>query len=284
MKRIFVALWLCFITHESIGGVLSCQANYISPGQPWSVIGLDGAYTGFYEASTLYPGLTGMFMPNLARNDLRHDDSMEYTIVMSHAASRALAGVAIRGLEFKLHGAGSWTDNYSQIIQADKTTYSGVLANGTNYGGLAIVLANIGTHSSLGSVEAASDFLIVATARYFRDNQLYGTSTHTTTANGTAMVTDTIAFPDKIDLGELEAGALTSAPAITASENKNNLSPTFKLISTAGEASVRVNDSTLTPGLPFTPPQDSYRIGIWLPENAAPGTHSANVGVNWTCP
>lgn len=286
MKRMIFTLWLCIITKGAIGGVLSCQANYIGPGQPWSVIGLEGAYTGFYEASNSFPGLTGMFLANDdGSSNVINQDVMDYTITMSTAASRALAGTEIRGLQFKLHGASSWVDDYTQIIQAGQTTYRGILpSKESNYSGLAIVLGNTGTHSYLGSVEAASEINITATARYLRGNNLYGTSSHTITMNGTAMVTDKLSFPDEIHLGELESGTTNYSSEISASENKNKLAPTFSLISSGKEGIVYINSSPLRPGSSYTPSIDSYKIGIWLPENATPGIHSANIAVSWTCP
>lgn len=293
MKRIFIGLWLCFINYEANGGVLSCQANYIIPGEPWSAIGLNGAYTGFYEASTSFPGLTGEIIvddvtPSLPKNDIKNSEkgiTMFYTVTMSPAASRALAGVPIQGIAFLLNGASQWVINgHSHIIRAGTTQYTGSIINQSNYNGLAIALGHVATDSLQGSMEAASDFYIIAEATYFINSMLYGRSNHYITVNGSMMITDTLSFPDQISLGELEAGALTSAPAITSSVNRNNLSPTFNLITTTGESSVRINDSILMSGVPFTPSQEPYRIGIWLPDDAIPGTHSATVSVNWTCP
>lgn len=283
MKRIFIGIVLLLIANGSTGGILSCQDNFIMPGDPWSVIGLEGAYTGFYEASASFPGLTGEIIVDGLRNDGMTVE-MQYTVTMSAAASRALAGVSIQAIAFLLHGQSNWINGSAQRIQAGTTMYTGMVTNNTGFNGLAIALANTGTDHYSGSIEAASDFFITASATFYRDSILYGATTHSITANGTMMVTDSLTFPDNINLGELEAGALTSAPIIIANESMNNLNPTFNLISTSGEASVKINDFTLIPGIPYIPFQESYRLGLWLPEHATPGMHSASVGVSWTCP
>ncbi|MFA1017594.1 hypothetical protein AB8780_08025 [Enterobacter sp. SAT-E-asb] len=92
--------------------------------------------------------------------------------------------------------------------------------------------------------------------------------------------TDSISFPEQIDVGMLSFGQNTSDDSIQYSVNTNEIPVNFTTNNSQG-SSFTVNGMIAQNGQTYAPP---FHLGIYLHPDAAPGTHTSIVNATWTCP
>jgi hypothetical protein len=93
-------------------------------------------------------------------------------------------------------------------------------------------------------------------------------------------ITDSISFPDQIDIGTLSFGQNTSDDPIQYSVNTNEIPINLTTNNSQG-SSLIVNGMIAQNGEAYALP---LNLGIYLHPDAKPGTHTSTVNATWTCP
>lgn len=91
-------------------------------------------------------------------------------------------------------------------------------------------------------------------------------------------ITDSVKFPDTVDLGKLQIGQNNYEQQIEYTNNTNNVPIKFNFTNTTN------SEFMVDERIPFRSQTPPFLIGLNIKEGAQPGTYSSIVNPTWTCP